>query len=62
MGHKSFGQLGQSAYEAYRKRQLQSGSHTLATQTPTWDQLTTPAQLDWVEVAKQLWAEFAAIH
>lgn len=59
---KSFGQLAQSAYAAYRKRQLESGSHTLAMQTPPWDQLTTAAQSDWVAVAKQLWAEFAAMH
>jgi hypothetical protein len=59
---KSFGQLAQSAYEAYRKQQLESGSHSRAIQAPPWDQLTTPAQMDWVAVAKQLWAEFAAIH
>ena len=59
---KSYAQLGRSAYEAYRKRQLQSGSHTLASQTPPWDQLTTPAQMDWVEVAREIVTEIATVH
>ncbi len=59
---KSYSQLAKSAYETYRKRQLDSGSHSLAMLVPPWDQLTTPARLDWVEVAKQIVAEMASVH
>lgn len=59
---KSFEQLARSAYAAYRERQLASGSNTLAMQTPPWDQLTTPAQLDWIAVAKTVVAEMATVH
>lgn len=58
---KSFEQLAQSAHQAYRKRCVESGP-SFMNQLPTWDQLTAEAKKDWVAVAKQLWAEFAAIH
>lgn len=56
---KSFEQLAQSAYEAFSKERLKRGTPA---QQATWDELTPSGRECWIAAAKQLWAEFAAIH
>lgn len=56
---KSFEQLAQSAYLAYRK---QAKKETPSRYVPEWDQMSQDDRNGWTEAAKQLWAEFAAIH
>lgn len=60
MGHKSFEQLAQSAYEAYRKH-VNAGMDFHDELCP-WEELSDTDRAEWIPVAKQLWAEFAAIH
>ena len=60
MTHKSYEQLAQSAYEAYRKG-INVGMEDVDKLCP-WEELSESERQEWVPVAKQLWAEFAAIH
>lgn len=54
---KSFEQLGQSAYEAWHK------SHGTHPNVMThWSALDPEIRAHWIAVARQLWAELAAIH
>lgn len=54
---KSFDQLAQAAYEAYRKEMARKGEYVVL-----WDALLESEQEAWIAAAKQLWAEFAAMH
>lgn len=58
---KSFDQLAQAAYEAATKKagelNLRSDENFSA-----WHRLDPKEKEAWLAVAKQLWAEFAAIH
>lgn len=55
---KSFDQLAQSAYLAYAK-ELQ---RRIGVNARPWDELPASERECWIAAAKQLWAEFAAIH
>lgn len=60
MGHKNFHQLAKSAYDAYCKK---AGGKTFdGKPLPNFDELGADRQSCWIAAAKQLWAEFAAIH
>lgn len=55
---KSFEQIAQSAYLAHAKElHRRVGVNVL-----TWSQLPANERECWIAAAKQLWAEFAAIH
>lgn len=57
---KSFDQLAQSAYAAYVK---QAAGKTLnGFPLVAWDKLGDEHKACWIAAAKQLWAEFSAIH
>jgi len=63
MGHKSFEQLAQSAYDAYCKAQLGNPLQRFESMPfKRWSELPEAERNDWVAVAKQLWSEFAAVH
>jgi hypothetical protein len=53
---KTFDQLAQSAYAAYAK-QIQR-----PVEVPAWSKLPHETKQAWEAAAKQLWAEFAAMH
>lgn len=55
---KSFEQLAQSAYQAHTK-ELQK---RIGVNAPAWEKLETTDRECWIAAAKQLWAEFAAVH
>jgi hypothetical protein len=55
---KSFDQLAQSAYEAHTK-ELQ---RRIGVSAPAWEKLALSDRACWIAAAKQLWAEFAAMH
>lgn len=57
---KSFDQLAQSAYAAYVKQA--SGRTLNGLPLLTWERLSDEHKACWIAAAKQLWAEFAAIH
>jgi hypothetical protein len=59
---KSLNQLAQSAYEAYRKATIQLDEEGLAGHALQWAELDDGTRACWLAVAKQLWAEFAAVH
>jgi len=58
---KSFEQLAERAYEAFFKQdricQGPAGPHLF-----NWRELRTDEKECWIAAAKQLWAEFTAIH
>mgnify|MGYP000252267143 CR=1 FL=1 len=58
---KSFDQLAQAAYEAATKK---AGALNLRSDEnfSAWERLDPKEKEVWLAVAKQLWAEFAAIH
>lgn len=55
---KSFDQLAQSAYQAHAK-ELQ---RRIGVNAPAWEKLPASDKACWEAAAKQLWAEFAAVH
>ncbi|WP_168224814.1 hypothetical protein [Rhodoferax aquaticus] len=55
---KTFDQLAQAAYEAHTK-ELQ---RLIGVNAPAWEKLPHSDRACWAAAAKQLWAEFAAIH
>ncbi len=55
---KSFVQLAQSAYEAHAKEL----HRRIGVNAPTWDKVQPSDRECWIAAAKQLWAEFAAMH
>lgn len=59
---KSFDQLAQAAFEAHVKEMTRNGAFNGLHPKPNWAQLEPEWKAGWVEVAKQLWAEFAAMH
>ena len=59
---KTFDQLAQSAYAAQVKKAAELDDEGLAAHALPWAELDAGTQECWVAVAKQLWAEFAAIH
>lgn len=60
MEHKSFSQLARSAYDAYCK---QAGGKTFdGKPLPTFEELGPERQECWVAAARQLLAEFSALH
>lgn len=59
---KSFDQLAQTAFEAHVKEVERQGAFTGPFKKPSWDQLKPEFKQGWIAAAKQLWAEFAAIH
>lgn len=62
MSHQSFEQLAQTAFKAHVKEMDHQGAFAGAHRKPTWDDLGPEFKQGWVAAAKQLWAEFAAIH
>lgn len=59
---KSFEQLAQAAYEAYRKMAVEIDQEGMAGYAESWAELEHGTQACWIAAARQLWAEFAAIH
>ena len=59
---KSFEQLAQAAFEAHVKEMEHQGAFNAQFLKPSWDNLQPQFKQGWVAAAKQLWAEFAAIH
>lgn len=66
---KSFDQLAQSAYSAAAKQQALTDAFAAAhvknptpEPWPAWEELDEVRRACWIAAAKQLWAEFAAIH
>jgi hypothetical protein len=59
---KTFDQLAQSAYAAYRKKAIEVDEEGLAEHAETWDELDPGTRACWVAAATQLWAEFSALH
>lgn len=59
---KTFDQLAQSAYAAYCKQAVELDDEGLGAHALPWGELEAGTQACWVAVAKQLLAEFAAIH
>ncbi|QDL53127.1 hypothetical protein [Rhodoferax aquaticus] len=59
---KTFDQLAQAAFEAHVKEMANNGAFDQLHPKPNWAQLEPEWKAGWVAVAKQLWAEFAAIH
>lgn len=59
---KSFEQLGQSAYAAFSKESQKIGVGLAPEVFVTWEELEPEAKAIFIAVAKQLWAEFAAMH
>jgi len=55
---KSFEQLAQSAYQAHAK-ELQ---RRIGVNAREWDSLPPSERECWIAAARQLWAEFAAVH
>lgn len=58
---KSFQQLAQSAYEAWAKTTAQVSDARGRFRPPTWADLPPSAQAAWVNAARQIVAEVAAI-
>lgn len=58
---KSFEQLAQSAYAAATKKAVELDVREPG-ESAAWDELAPDCQQSWIAAAKQLWAEFAAIH
>jgi hypothetical protein len=63
---RSFEQMGQSAYERFAKEVEQAvrleRDAVWGQGMPTWDHLHAKEQVCWVEVAKHVAAEVAALH
>lgn len=59
---KSFEQLAQSAFEAHLKEVERQGRFYAGLKKPGWNELSPDLQQGWIAAAKQLWAEFAAMH
>lgn len=61
---KTFEQLAQSAYEAYTKERTKALPGYAAEFPPLpWAEAAQTIEGDcWITAAKQLWAEFAAMH
>lgn len=55
---KSFEQLAQSAYQAHEK-ELQ---RRIGVNARPWSELPASEKACWEAAARQLWAEFAAVH
>lgn len=59
---KTFDQLAQSAYEAYVKQADWEAEKTWVPEHVAWTALPQSERNMWLAAARQLWAEFAAIH
>ena len=59
---KSPEQLAKSAYEAYVKQAGQEARNTWVPEHDAWTALPPSERRMWEAVARQLWAEFEAIH
>ena len=59
---KSFDQLAQSAYEAYRKAAIEIDGEGLAEHAMQWAELDDGTRSCWLAAAKQMLAEIAALH
>lgn len=60
---KTFEQLAQSAYKAYRKQAISTDdSEGLAEHAEVWGELEEGTRACWVAAVKQVSAEIAALH
>lgn len=59
---KTFPQLAESAYTAYRKKAIEHDRRTPAGYANQWDELDVVTQACWVAAVQQVAAEIAAIH
>lgn len=62
---KSYDQLAASAYAAYLKSaydQQKLNPNLWIKEQPAWEALIPEMQECWLAAARQLWAEFAAVH
>ena len=59
---KSFDQLAQSAYEAYRKAAIELDEEGLAEHAMQWAELEDATRSCWQAAAKQMLAEVAVLH
>lgn len=57
---KSYEQLARTAFEAFVKERKRLVSH--GTDHTNWEFMTETQRAPWIAVAKQLWAEMAAVH
>ena len=59
---KSYAQLAQAAYEAYRKQAIALDEEGLAAHAETWAELEPTTQACWLAAVKQVVAEVAVVH
>lgn len=59
---KSFEQLAQAGYEAYRKQVQRNNTEGLAAHVPSWGDLDEGTRQCWVEATRQIVAEAALVH